>query len=1000
MKDYRLSDLLDLNSIQRMADAHYHAAGMPIGIIDAFDGSILVGSGWQDICLRFHRSSPAALQRCQESDDYIKGSLVKGEACHYKCRNGLWDIGIPIVVNGRHLATMFLGQFFYEAEVPDRQFFIRQADEFGFDLDGYLAALDRVPVLSREKVDSILEYDKALAGFISDLAEHELRKIETDEILHESERKFRAIFNQSHQFLGLLSVEGTVLEANASALVFSGVKETDVIGRPFWDTPWWTHSPEMQEKIRQAVNRAAEGGFIRFEATHVAADGSLHYIDFSLKPIRDEEGKVFLLIPEGRDITELKLAEEEHKSHIRFLENLERIDQVIKQEADMEKMLWNIVATVFSIFGCDRAWLLYPCDPSEPTFRVPVEISRPEYPGAHVLNLDVPMTADVLLNIREALESQEPVVYIAGTERPVNRLTADRFGVLSQMLTVLYPRRGKPWVFGLHQCSYPRVWTQEEKKLFNEIARRVSDGLSSVLFLRELQENEERFRATFEQAAVGIAHVAPDGRWLRVNQKLCDIMGYSREELLQKTFQDVTWPEDLDKDLDLHRNVLEGKIDTYSLEKRYIHKSGALVWINLTISMVRSASGNPEHLIAVVEDITGRKRVEEEKQKLQYQLLQAQKMESVGRLAGGVAHDFNNMLGVILGNAELAMVRADRDNPIRKNIEEIQKAAEYSADLTRQLLAFARQQTVAPRVLDLNVTVNRMLNILSRLLGEEIELSWVPDPDLWPVRIDPAQIDQILMNLAANARDSITGLGRVWIETKNMVADENFCAGHAGFHPGEYVMLAVRDSGSGMSPETMANIFEPFFTTKERGKGTGLGLATVYGIVRQNNGLINVQSEPGQGTAFRIYFSKHGRRIAADGGEMNPTPEMKGSGTVLLVEDEPMLLKLTQVMLESLGYTVLIATTPGEAIRLVEEYAGGIDLLMTDVVMPEMNGRDLAGRLLSLYPELKSVFMSGYTADVIAHHGVLEEGVNFIQKPFSIKDLAQKVREALENKPS
>jgi PAS domain S-box-containing protein len=696
---YRLSDLLDLAMLQKMADAHYRAAGVPIGIIDAIDGSILVGSGWQDICVKFHRENPISLQRCQESDDYIKDRLAEGEACHYKCRNGLWDIGVPIVVAGRHLATMFLGQFFYEAEAPDREFFVQQAHEIGFDVDEYLAALDRVPVFSREKVEYILEYDKALVGFVADLAAHATVKIEADEKLRESERKFRAIFDQTYQFLGLLSTDGTLLEANRTAIRFAGVKDADVKGKPFWETAWWAHSEQVKEDIRLAVQKAASGEFVRFESTACAADGSLRHIDFSLKPLADEAGRVILLIPEGRDIT-------------------------------------------------------------------------------------------------------------------------------------------------------------------------------------------ERIKST------------------------------------------------------------------------------------------------------------------QEKEQLRNQLAMAQKMESVGRLAGGVAHDFNNMLGVIVGNAELALAQVDQDLPVRQNLEEIRTAAQHSADLTRQLLAFARRQTVAPRVLDLNEVVERMLTILQRVVGEEVELSWMPGRDVAHVRIDPGQIEQILMNLMANSRDAISGVGKVSIATENLAVAEEYCAAHIGFAPGGYVKLAVSDNGCGMEQEMLACIFEPFFTTNQGSQGIGLGLATVYGIVSQNGGAINVYSEPGKGTSFEICLPRYDGESArvADGASAGVMTG--GAETVLLVEDEAMLLRLAQTMLERLGYEVLSAGTPGAAIRLAAEYDGDIHLLMTDVVMPEMNGRELCRQIRLLRPDLRCLFTSGYTADVIADRGVLEKGVHFIHKPYAMQDLAGKLREVLEQAPS
>ena len=402
-------------------------------------------------------------------------------------------------------------------------------------------------------------------------------------------------------------------------------------------------------------------------------------------------------------------------------------------------------------------------------------------------------------------------------------------------------------------------------------------------------------------------------------------------------------------------------------------------------------------LVHVVRDITEPKQAEEEKARLEAQLRQAQKMESVGRLAGGVAHDFNNMLGVILGHAEMALEQVDPAQPLHADLTEIRQAAQRSADLTRQLLAFARKQIIAPKVLDLNETVGSMLNMLKRLIGEDIDLTWQPQADLWPVEVDPSQIDQILANLCVNARDAINGVGKMTIETANGTFDKSYCAKHPGFMPGEYVRLGVRDDGCGMEKETLAQLFEPFFTTKGVGEGTGLGLAMVYGIVKQNNGFTSVYSEPDKGTTLTIYLPRHAAKAEQPRKESPTAPAARGHETILVVEDEPAILKMTTRMLESQGYTVLAASTPGEAIRLAREHTGEIPLLITDVVMPEMNGRDLAKNLLSLYPDLRRLFMSGYTANVIARDGVLDEGVYFIQKPFSRQDLAAKVRDALDS---
>jgi CheY-like chemotaxis protein len=355
------------------------------------------------------------------------------------------------------------------------------------------------------------------------------------------------------------------------------------------------------------------------------------------------------------------------------------------------------------------------------------------------------------------------------------------------------------------------------------------------------------------------------------------------------------------------------------------------------------------------------------------------------------------MLTVILGYTELALQRTDPENPLFADLEEIKAAADRSAEITRQLLAFSRKQIIAPRSLELNESVEGMLKMLRRLLGEDIDLSWHPGSCLWPVYMDPSQLDQILVNLCVNARDAIADVGKITIETDTRAIDEAYCAEHAGFKPGDFVVIAVSDDGCGMDEQTRAQIFEPFFTTKERGKGTGLGLATVYGIVKQNNGFINVYSEPGQGTTFRIYLPRHlSSGEKEDNHKETAAPKAGGNETILLVEDEPAILEMTRMMLERLGYRVLTANEPAAAIEIVRDHCRTVQLMMTDVVMPGVNGRELAARVHECCPGLKVLFMSGYTANVIAHRGVLGDGVDFIQKPFSMHNLGAKVREVLE----
>jgi PAS domain S-box-containing protein len=497
----------------------------------------------------------------------------------------------------------------------------------------------------------------------------------------------------------------------------------------------------------------------------------------------------------------------------------------------------------------------------------------------------------------------------------------------------------------------------------------------------------KRLLAAIEQAGEGFVMTDAQGGIEFVNPAFEQMTGYSHTELLGRNPRILkSGAHDEPFYHDLWETISSGRTWTGRMVNK--RKDGALYTEETTISPVREISGQIVNYVAVKRDIT-------ETLRLAAQFQQAQKMEAIGLLAGGVAHDYNNMLGVVLGYAELALEKVGPAEPLRADLAIIIAAAKRSADITRQLLTFARKQTIVPVPLDLNQTVETMLSMIRRLIGEDIDLAWLPKANLRPIKMDPTQIDQILANLCVNARDAFSGAGKITIETGNVVFDAAYCADHFGFVEGTFVLLAVSDDGCGMSKEVMEQVFDPFFTTKEEGKGTGLGLSTVHGIVKQNDGFINVYSEPGNGTTFRIYLPQHVESAVVAAQTKALDMPLSHGETVLVVEDEPVLLMMVQMMLQKLRYRVLAAGTPGEAIELAGNHQGQIDLAITDVVMPEMNGRVLAESLQSLSPGLKILFMSGYTADVIAHRGVLEAGVNFLQKPFSIHDLATKVRSAL-----
>lgn len=519
--------------------------------------------------------------------------------------------------------------------------------------------------------------------------------------------------------------------------------------------------------------------------------------------------------------------------------------------------------------------------------------------------------------------------------------------------------------------------------------------LAAVAIEREraeqaLRQAEDRYRSIVENAVEGFFQTTPAGGYVSMNPALARMYGYESPAELMAAVRDIGQQVYVDPNrrADFKRAMEEHGL-VQGFEYQVYRKDGSKIWLSENARVVRDANGAVLYYEGTVVDITERKRLED-------QLRQAQKMEAVGQLAGGVAHDFNNLLMVIHGNSEVMLDRLGPAEALRKNADQIKKAAEQAASLTRQLLAFSRRQVLQPRVLDLNSVVADMSKMLPRLIGEDIELRIVPNASLGWVKADQSQIEQVILNLAANARDAMPKGGKLTIETASVELDESYARRHASVRPGPYVVLAVSDTGVGMDAETQAHCFEPFFTTKEQGKGTGLGLATVYGVVKQSGGWIWVYSELGQGTTFKIYLP----RVQEDA---EATRHVKGQGgvprgteTILVVEDQDGIRELARDFLESCGYTVLVAKDGGEALEIAERHKGPINLLVTDVVMPKVSGRELARRLTILRPMVKTLYMSGYTEHATAHHGILGQDTVSLEKPFSLHMLAGKVREALD----
>jgi PAS domain S-box-containing protein len=781
--------------------------------------------------------------------------------------------------------------------------------------------------------------------------------------------------------------QGMVELLNPVAETLTGWNAQEAVGRPLAEV-FCLIDEATRAPVEDLVSRARCGSLAINGGRHllIAKNGEERAVDETVAPIRDENGEVLGVVLAFRDQTEERRAQRIVRTRL-FLREFaftHSLDEFFAR-ALKETAALSDSPCVRCLVADPRLRALTQPRGREDEFALQCVRDGEEKAG------DAVLTATWFARLRDG----KTVVCNDRAAMEIDGAAADLVGE-TRILVVPIMRTGRV-VAVLAAADKPTPYTEHDREATAQTADYIWRLVEKKRVEEELLASERQYRTLYRSMMDAFVVVDLQGNIRECNDAYSAMLGYSNDELKRMNLGDITPARWLAYEQEHVMNQLMHGGCSSLYEKEYRRKDGTVFPVELRTFLLVDNNGAPEGVSAIVRDVSERKKVEADQAKLQEQLHQARKMESVGQLAGGVAHDFNNMLSVIIGYAELALRKLEPPPPLDSYFQEIVKAGRRSAEMTLQLLAFARKQNIAPKIIDLNAAVGGMLKMLRRLIGEDIELKWMPGRELWPVKMDPSQMDQLLANLCVNARDAIKDVGKITIETGTISFDEAYCAERAGFVPGDFVLLAVSDNGQGMERDILDKIFEPFFTTKAVGQGTGLGLATVYGVVKQNNGFINVYSEPDVGTTFRIYLPRQTGEIEELREENNKVMPLGKGETLLVVEDEPTILTLNKVMLEQLGYVVLAAGSPDEALQLAEARRNDIRLLITDVIMPEMNGRVLSRLVATCCPGIKTLFMSGYTANVIAHRGVLDEGVCFIAKPFATRELAVKVHEMLHS---
>lgn len=690
-------------------------------------------------------------------------------------------------------------------------------------------------------------------------------------------------------------------------------------------------------------------------------------------------------------------AETEHLEHLFFLRAIEKVDQAILGASAIDQMLKNVSECLSGIFVCDGTWMLYPCDPGASSYGISMAAHRTNPPEDFVVNHTHPVIADLARVCTDALLAGEPITCGPGNQRPINENIRNHFSIHALMFMALRPRTGAPWMFGIHQLTHTRAWTQKDKTLFREIGRRISNGLSSLILLKDLRDANNRFQLLHDTMNEGLCVLDTHDQVAYANHRFCEMIDYPVSEILG---QDIRGFFDEPNRLIIEKQITQRKAGkTSSYEVSWLRKDGRTIPTLMSPRPVWDSSGNYDGSFSIITDISEQKRAEAERKRLEQKLTHAQKMEAIGTLAGGIAHDFNNILAIIMGNADLALYTLPENSPITARIEAIKKAGNRAKDLVKHILTFSRTSNHELRLLQPGPIVYEVLTLLRAVIPASIEIIKDIDRNCGLIEGDPIQLHQILMNLATNATQAMEGKnGVLHIHLRRTLLHPHNLPNTITAAPGDYIQLTVEDTGVGIPPEIINRIFDPYFTTKSIDQGSGIGLAVVQGIVEQHHGFIHVESEVGKRTAFDIYFPRKSDGTMPDLEANEPLPI--GNEHILFIDDEKMLTVAGEEMLTLLGYSVTAKTDAVDALETFSVNPNRYDVVVTDLSMPKMSGIELSRAFLKIRPDTPIILCTGYSGH-LAPEDAKEIGIReMLLKPVMNRDIAKLIRKIMDGKKS